>query len=169
MMRWGQVGLFLAVVWAGAFGISVVVAEWRSPDVGRLRAEEAPISRTVVPTPTGLPAEPKRAPLTPGTEVSWGRARLTVVGITTQLDPPFEPGQARVEFVLEGPHPGGFSSYFKVVDQDGFLCESGIGAEVGTPLGPGEKTRVWIVYRCAEGAKPATLSLDGATFEFPQP
>ena len=93
-------------------------------------------------------------------------ARITVVGITSQLDPPFKPGESRAEFILEGPHPGGLGFAFKVLDEEGFLCEAGINAEVGAPLGPGEKTRVWIHYTCADGAKPDTLTLDGVTFEF---
>jgi hypothetical protein len=169
--RWSRIVLFLAVLWSGAFAISFFVTEWRSPDLGRLRAQvEALSSRVTSPTATGAPIiELKRAPLTPGTEVSLGLARITVVGITTQLDPPAKPGEARVEFILEGPHQGGLAFEFKVLDQDGFLCDSGINAEVGTPLGPGEKTRLWIYYKCAEGARVDTLNLDGVMFEFPQP
>jgi hypothetical protein len=170
VMCWARVGLLLAIVWGGAFAISFFATEWRSPDLGRLRADvETLSSRMTVPTATGgSPAELKRAPLTPGTEVSLGPARITVVGITTELDPPFKPGEARAEFILEGPHQGGLGFSFKVVDEDGFLCDAGINAEVGAPLGPGEKARVWIYYKCAEGAKPDTLTLDGVTFEFPQ-
>jgi hypothetical protein len=177
-MRWTWIGVFLVVVWGGAFAISFVVAEWPSPDarqlerkIERLRADVDALSgRVVVPTATRVPtSEPKRAALTPGTEVSLGPARITVVGITTQLDPPFKPGEARVEFILEGPHQGALGQKFKVVDRDGFVCDSGINAEVGASLGPGEKTRVWIYYKCAEGAIPDTLALDGVTFEFPQP
>jgi len=179
MLRWTRVGLFLVILWGGAFAISFLVAQWRSPDlgqveeqIGRLRDDvEAVTSRTSVPiAPTGVPApELQRAPLTPGTEVALGRARITVVGITTELGPSFKPGESRVEFILQGPHQGALAQDFKVVDQEGFLCESGINAEVGTPLGPGEKTRVWIYYKCAEGATPNTLNLDGVTFGFPQP
>jgi hypothetical protein len=176
VQRWTLVGLLLVIAWAGAFAISYVVAEWRSPDAGqlekkidRLRADvDALGGGAVIPTATGVPAsELRRAPLTPGTEVALGLAHITVVGITTDLDPPFKPGEARAEFILEGPHPGGLGFNFKVLDEDGFLCDAGINAEVGTRLGPGEKTRVWIYYKCTEGAKPASLSLDGVTFMFP--
>jgi len=168
---WTRVGLFLVILWGGAFAISFLVTEWRSPDLGRLRADvEALSSCVIAPAATGVPTpEAKRAALTPGTEVALGPARITVVGITSQLDPPFKPGEARVEFVLQGPHEGGLAQEFKVLDQDGFLCDSGINAEVGAPLGPGEKTRVWIYYKCAEGGTPDTLTLDGVTFEFPNP
>ena len=171
MRRWTWAGLFLVIVWGGAFAISFFVAEWRSPDLGRHRADvEALSSRVIAPTATGVPTpEAKRVPLTPGTQASLGPARITVVGITTQLDPPFKPGEARVEFVLEGPHQGALGQEFKVVAQDGFVCDSGINAEVGAPLGPGEKTRVWIYYKCAEGATPGNLALDGVTFDFPKP
>ena len=171
MLRWTRVGLFLVILWTGAFAISFLVTEWRSPDLGRLRADvEALSSRVIAPAATGVPTpEAKRAALTPGTEVALGPARITVVGITTQLDPPFKPGEARVEFILEGPHQGALGQKFKVVDRDGFVCDSGINAEVGAPLGSGEKTRVWIYCKCAEGATPDTVSLDGVTFEFPQP
>ena len=179
MLRWAWVGLFLVILWGGAFAISFSVTQWHSPDlgqiedqIGRLRAEvEAMDSGTSVPiAPTGVPAPPfQTAPLTPGTEAALGLARITVVGTTSQLEPPAKPGESRVEFILEGPHPGALGQNFKVVDQEGFLCEAGINAEVGAPLGPGEKTRVWIYYKCAEGATPDTLSLDGVTFEFPQP
>jgi hypothetical protein len=179
VLRWTRVGLFLVILWGGAFAISFLVAQWRSPDlgqveeqIGRLRDDvEAISSRTSVPAAPGEVPAPdlKRAPLTPGTEVTLGRARITVVSITSELGPAFKPGEARVEFILQGPHEGGLAQEFKVVDQEGFLCESGINAEVGTPLGPGEKTRVWIYYKCAEGARPNTLSLDGVTFDFPQP
>jgi len=153
-----------------------VVAEWHGPDakqlerkIERLRADVDALSGgVVIPTATVVPgSEPKRAPLTPGTEVSLGLAHITMVGITTDLAPPFKPGEARAEFILEGPYEGGLAFDFKVVDQDGFLCDAGINVEVGTPLGPGEKTRVWIYYKCAGTARPATLSLDGVTFEFP--
>jgi len=179
VLGWTRIGLFLVILGCGTFAISFLVTEWRSPDVGqveeqigRLRGDvEAISSRVSVPiAPTGVPtSELQRAPLTPGTEVALGPARITVVGITTDLDPPFKPGEVRIEFILVGPHPGALGQNFKVVDQDGFLCDAGINAEVGAPLGPGEKTRVWIYYKCAEGAKPNTLSLDGVTFEFPNP
>ena len=179
MVRWTWVGLLLIVVWGGAFAISFLVTEWRSSDLGpverqieRLRADvQAMSSRVSVPiAPTETPAaELHRATLTPGTEVALGPARITVVGITSQLEPPAKPGESRVEFILEGPHQGGLAQEFKVLDQEGFLCEAGINAEVGAPLGPGEKTRVWIYYKCAEGTRPNTLSLDGVTFEFPRP
>jgi len=171
MARWTRIGLFLAILWSGAFAISFLVTEWRSPDLGRLRDDvEALSNRMMVPTATEVPTpEAKRAPLTPGSEVSLGPARITVVGITTQLDPPSKPGEARVDFILEGPHPGALGQEFKVVDRDGFVCDSGINAEVGAPLGPGEKTRVWVYYKCAEGATPGNLTLDGIAFDFPKP
>ena len=56
-----------------------------------------------------------------------------------------------------------------MLDEEGFVCDAGINAEVGTRLGPGEKTRVWIYYKCTGAARPATLTLDSVTFEFPQP
>ena len=178
MLGWTRIGLFLVILGGGMFAISFLVTEWRSPDVGqveeqigRLRGDVAAMgNRMGVPiAPTGVPtSELQRAPLTPGSEVALGPARITVVGITSHLDPPAKPGESRVEFILEGPHPGALGQNFKVVDLDGFLCDAGINAEVGAPLGPGEKTRVWIYYKCAEGGTPYTLTLDGVTFEFPQ-
>ena len=164
--------LFALVLWVGAFGMSFIVAEWREPDVSsediaRIKGDLAglqddvtslshqigiPAEPTVSPTP-----EPRTAPLTPGTRVASGAAFVAVAEVSN----------GRADFILEGPHPGAIGQDFKVTDENAFICEAGINAESGAPLGEGEKTRFWIVYTCAEGARAATLSLDSIRFEFP--
>jgi hypothetical protein len=182
--RWAGLLLLAAAVWLGAFGISLLVVEWRQPDmsakdIARLEGDLAGLKGDVegiksqlgmlrAPPVTGTPVPEARAvPLKPGTEVQSGAARITVVGITTGLGPEFAPLRSRVDFIVEGPLGGALGSDFKVIDAGGFVCPSGINAESGAPLAAGEKTRFWILYGCAEGNEPKTLLLDWIRFEFP--
>ena len=137
--------------------------------IEKLRASSPPTATPffIGPGITPFPVE-ITVQLRPGTEVPSGSARITVVGIESDLGPEFGELRSRVGFILEGPHQGGLAQIFGVVDEDGFVCKAGINAEVGAPLLPGEKTRFWIVYQCGEGKRPQTLSLDGINFEFPQ-
>ena len=179
MKRFSGPVILALLLWGGAtFGLAALAVEWRqetadiaplATQVSRLASDveeirsvlqatptPAPVAPTPSPTPTPTP-EPQPVPLTPGTQAESGDALITVEKVAS----------GRVDFTLEGPASGALFGNFKVINSDGFVCQSGINAESGAPLGAGEKDRFWIVYTCPTGTRPATLSVDGVTFEFP--
>ena len=176
--RIGLAVLALLLWGAATFGLAALAAEWRQEsvdiaplatqvsrlvsDVDEIRTvlQATPTPTPIAPTPSATPTptpQPQPVPLTPGRQAESGGALITVEKVAS----------GRVDFTLEGPYPGALGVTFKVVDEDGFVCEAGINAESYDTLGEGEKTRFWILYTCQPGAQPATLSLDGVTFEFP--
>ena len=178
MRRWIGLALLAMLLLASAFGLSALATEWRqesvdfaplSTQVARLASEveeirsvlqATPTPTPLAPTPSATPTprpEPQPVPLTPGTQAESGDALITVEKVAN----------GRVDFTLEGPYDGALGVTFKVVDEDGFVCEAGIDAESYDTLEAGEKTRFWILYTCPPGARPATLSLNSITFEFP--
>jgi hypothetical protein len=166
----------------GAFGVSALAVEWHqetadldpieaalretNDELANLRAEieaepsvvpvepspSTPTPVAATPTPTATPV-----PLVVGASSKYGGGEITVDKIS----------DGRVEFILEGPHRGALATNFKVLDEEGFVCEAGVGAESGVPLAAGEKTHFWIVYTCGDDRKAKTLSAGGLIFAFP--
>jgi hypothetical protein len=161
----------MGVAWVGAFIISLLVAEWRDPDLTQIESDlreikaAVPVVVTVpdgavvtTPSVTSTPVrDDETVELKVGTELDYGGAHYTVTVV--------RPG--RVEFELEGPHPGGPAHTFKVIDDEGFVCDAGINASPAVPLAEGEKTRMYIGYTCRTGHTAQKLVLEGITFEAP--
>ena len=98
-------------------------------------------------------------PLVIGAEVRCDEAVATVESIS--------PGkEGRVDFVLQGPHPGAFGQSFTVSDSEGFVCQAGVGSEAGQAVLPGQKAEFFIEFQCSRGPA-ATLILNGTALEFP--
>lgn len=157
MNGWRRWAIYTAAVRVGALIISLAVAEWREPDLSQIESDlrelrgATPIvvsGGSVTPTPNGGSITPREAD-------SEG-AHYTVSDV--------RPG--RVEFILEGPHPGGLAQNFTVIDEEDFVCTAGINASPAAPLLEGQKAPFWIEYTCREGAKPKELRIDDLVFEF---
>ena len=159
MNRWLAAGLFAVAVWAGALGISVLVAEWRDDsagdDISKLQAEVRTLRRDLEETKP-LTVKPMSA--------NTAGVHVDVERVTDE----------RIEFILYGPHPGGLANSFQVVDIEGSVCSAGINASPGVPLGPGDKVHMYIYFGCAADRPPKTVKLwlrrtvpppDAATFE----
>jgi hypothetical protein len=165
--RWPRWAIYTGAVWAGVLVISLVVAEWREPDLGQIESDlrelkaAQPVvvsNASIVPTPSGSIIPTPYGSLTP-TEAEYRGAHYTVGEV--------RPG--RVEFILEGPHPGALGHNFSVTDEEGFVCSAGINASPGYPLSAGQKELFWIQYTCREGARPKELRVDDLVFEFDLP
>jgi hypothetical protein len=165
--NWARWAIYTAAVWAGALIVSLLVAEWREPDLGQIESDLREIKAaqpvvvvsdgSIVPTPfvSTTPIPSKTVELKEGTEVDYAGAHYTV----TQVRP------GRVEFILEGPHPVPLGQTFKVLDEEGFVCDAGINASPAAALAEGEKTRMYIGYTCRRGHTAQKLFLEGMTFE----
>lgn len=166
--------VLLAVVPASfslAFALSVAFFEWRHEDpvdysrefrdmrsqidvltsaVNEVRAQAG--FTFVDPLPS--PPPPATLRLEPGVSARLGTAQVTIDKVL----------EDRAVFILEGPHPGAFASSFKVVDEDGFVCEAGAIADTGAPLGSGERTHMWILYGCPGPGQVAVVQIESLRF-----
>jgi len=160
-----RMAIYTALVWAGALIISLIVAEWREPDLSQIendlreiKAAPVVIEGDGVGTRSFVPATPVPGPtveLKEGAEVEYEGAHYKV----TQVRP------GRIEFILEGPHPGAQAYSTTAVDEEGFVCVAGAAASPGVPLLEGQKALFWIQYSCREGEKVKSIQYTGITFE----
>jgi hypothetical protein len=172
-MNWKAVAPIILIAWGGALTIGFLVSDrGQEDDIDALRDAIQRIENQlgITPPPESIPTESIKVDclgtpavvntrtLAVGTEVSCDESKITVASVGTGKE-------GRVEFILEGPHPGVLGQTFAVTDSEGFLCESGIGTQTGQPLLEGQKADFFVEFTCSHG--PAqTLILNNTAFEF---
>jgi len=176
--RWIWLGLFTVALWAGAFGISVLVVEWRADtvdvapladDIAALKADVAAVKKGLGVVPVDEPTLEEPTPFLEevvvmgrvGAVAEWRGLRLTIEDIQQVQD-----AYITVKFIVENvsatPQTMAGLEY-GAVDHEGFSCGS-----VNAPptfLRQGEKVRADAPLFC--GGQLNTLTVGGIRFEFP--
>src|SRR3990172_6064772 len=169
-MKWVRLVAFTLIVWAGTVVTSVLVAEWREPDLDPLKEDLRSLQEYVgrdvgtvpgFPQPYLSPTNPppdQKAELREGESVTLdGGGTLTVGHIEGN----------RINFTIEGPNSGLIGDFLKAVDTEKFLCPVSMSLQLGQDLAEGEKTEFFFVPECAEGRRLDWLQIDDILFEVP--
>ena len=168
-MKWVRLVAFTLIVWAGTVITSVLVAEWREPDLDPLKEDLRSLQEYVgrdvgtvpgFPQPYLSPTNPppdQKAELREGESVTLdGGGSFTVDQIEGKV----------ITFILEGPNIFNVGTFTKAVDVEGFLCPVGSRGIYSHQLAEGEKVEVVFVPNC-EGRELDWLQVDGMLFEVP--